>query len=460
MRCFMNNLFGKSLRSQMEKAGIKESELADALSYDTTYISKWINGSKLPSTRNAERIIGQMADFFADHPSNSDTADRESRWQNSFKALKSAYASDSSYLTFQAHSNNQMSFLSDQKRLVELTRDAFVQAMENYDHSISITATFDLFRLYGGEFKRLMQELHEAGVKRVELKLALFPEELKEEYYFYAANILNIIGYLDYIEMSIVCQKPEQPHILVINNLLCIQVLWNIQGELAAVFSMDEKIIEQFSLMCGQILEASEKLLDPAEPESLKRTNVQLDSYSDKRQWLFFNEPPAMLFPENIMDQFINEAQDEAYASYLIKLKNIFMKRTCKSEIDLVLYSSMINKYLSDGNVSVGNVSHHLSEEQTRSHLQHLSEIMKKNPTFAIYLIRDTVVLSEELRNCPSIFIDSYSLYIENSQKGSNDNFHISMDPRMRSAFQQFFERMLGQPYCTRLTAEDLLRYL
>ena len=223
---------------------------------------------------------------------------------------------------------------------------------------------------------------------------------------------------------------------------------------------MDEKIIEQFSLMCGQILEASEKLLDPAEPESLKRTNVQLDSYSDKRQWLFFNEPPAMLFPENIMDQFINEAQDEAYASYLIKLKNIFMKRTCKSEIDLVLYSSMINKYLSDGNVSVGNVSHHLSEEQTRSHLQHLSEIMKKNPAFAIYLIRDTVVLSEELRNCPSIFIDSYSLYIENSKKGSNDNFHISMDPRMRSAFQQFFERMLGQPYCTRLTAEDLLRYL
>lgn len=456
----MNNLFGKSLRSQMEKAGIKESELADALSYDTTYISKWINGSKLPSVRNAERILGQMADFFAGHPGKGDTADRERRWQSSFKELKKAYDSDSSYLTFQSHSNNQMSFLDSPKMLIDLTRDAFMQALENSDGSISVMATFDLFRLYSGEFKRLMQELHEAGVKRVELKLALFPEDLAEDYHFYAANILNIIGYLDYIEMSIVCQKPEQPHILVIDKLLCVQVLWNMQGELAAVFSMEEKIIERFSERCRQILETSEKLLDPAEPESLKRTNVQLDSYSDKRQWLFFNEPPAMLFPEDIMDQFIKEAEDEAYASYLIKLKNIFMKRTCKSEIDLVLYSSMINKYLSDGNVSVGNVSHQLSEEQTRSHLAYLSEVMKTNPDFAIYLIRDTVVLSEELRNCPSIFIDSYSLYIENSQKGSNDNFHISMDPRMRSAFQQFFERMLGQPYCTRLTAEDLLRYL
>ena len=62
----MENLFGNVLRMHIEKAGIKESELADKLSYDTTYISKWINGSKLPSQRNAERIIGQMADYFAE----------------------------------------------------------------------------------------------------------------------------------------------------------------------------------------------------------------------------------------------------------------------------------------------------------------------------------------------------------------------------------------------------------
>lgn len=456
----MNNLFGKSLRSQMEKAGIKESELADALSYDTTYISKWINGSKLPSARNAERIIGQMADFFTDHNGSADDRDRETRWQDSFKALKKAYASDSSYLAFQSHSNNQLSFLESQKTLAELTREALMQALDTCDRNVSITATFDLFRLYGNEFKRLMLELHDAGVKKVELKLALAPDDLTTDYYFYAGNILNTIGYLNYIEMSIVCQRREQPHILVINDLLCLQVLWNMEGELAAVFSMEPQIVGHFSHVCRQIIEASEKLLDPAEPESLKRTNVQLDSYSDKRQWLFFNEPPAMLFPEDIMDEFISSAEDEDYASYMVKLKNIFMSRTCKSRIDLVLYSSMINQYLSDGLVSVGNVAHRLNEEQTRSHLRHLSKIMRENPEFMIYLIRDTVVLSEELRNSPSIFLDSYSLYIENSKKGPNDNFHISMDPRMRDAFQRFFEKMLAQSYCTRLTAEDLLRYL
>lgn len=30
----------------------------------------------------------------------------------------------------------------------------------------------------------------------------------------------------------------------------------------------------------------------------------------------------------------------------------------------------------------------------------------------------------------------------------------------MRQAFQTSFERLLRQPYCTKLTPEDLLRYL
>lgn len=444
----------------MEKAGIKESELADALSYDATYISKWINGSKLPSERNAERIIGQMADCFAAHSRLPEEAEREVQRQQSLAELKMAYAGDRSYLIFQNYNNNEMSFADSRQTLIQLTRAAFVQALDLYDGRIRIAATFDLFRLYGKEFRSLMKGLNDAGVKKVELSLALEPEELVSDYNYYAAGITDTIGSFDYIEMSIVSRKPEQPSILVINDLLCLQVLWSLGGEISAVFSMEHKIISRFAAACQQITETGEKLLDPAEPESLRRTNVQLDSYSDRRQWQFFNEPPAMLFPEEIMDIFIGNAQDESYARYLVKLKNVFTKRTCKARIDLVLYSSMLNEYLTNGNISVGNVSHHLTPEQTRLHLTHLSKVMSENPDVRLYVIRDTVVLSEELRRAPSIFLDTYSLNIENSKKKPNDNYHISMDPRMRGAFEQFFERMLRKPFCNRLTAEDVLRYL
>ena len=66
----MDNTFGEILREQVEAAGIKESELANVLGYDPTYISKWMNGSKLPSARNAQRIISQIADYLSQKTAN------------------------------------------------------------------------------------------------------------------------------------------------------------------------------------------------------------------------------------------------------------------------------------------------------------------------------------------------------------------------------------------------------
>lgn len=456
----MNNQFGKSLRSWMDKIKIKESELAGTLSYDATYISKWINGSKLPSPRNAEKIIGQITDFFAGRMEVRDEDERKAQWQKCYMELKIAYANDSSYLAFQSYNNSQMSFVDSQSALFQLTRSAFLWSLNMCDHRICITATFDIFRLYGKEFKRLMRELHDTGAEKIELKLALSSKDITADGQFYAASILNTIGGFDYIEMSVVLRKPEYPCIMVINDLFCLQVLWNMSGELSAVFSMENKIISKFSNICQQVIETSEKLLDFADPERLRRTNVQLDSYADRRQWHFFNEPPALLFPEEIMDIFIADAKDENYAGYLMNLKNVFAKHTKNAQIDLVIYSSMLNEYLSNGNISVGNVRHHLTPEQTRSHLGYLSKVMTENPDIRVYVIRDTVVLSEEMRNLPSIFLDTYSLNIENSKNHLNDNYHISMDPRMRMAFQQFFEGMLDKPFCNRLSADDVLRYL
>ncbi len=453
----MDNAFGKILREQVEAAGIKESELAGALGYDPTYISKWMNGSKLPSAKNAQRIIGQIAEYLSRRAADGDS---ETRKQKLYAELRLAYDCAGSSQNFQSCQNGQMSFLNSHKELLRLTQAACRQALNLCGHHISIEATFDLFQLYGKGFQRLMEEIHTMGAKRVELKLALEPETLTGNYYFYTTSILNIIGCLDFVEMSIVCRKPEQPKLLVVNQIFCLQVLWQFDGEIAAAFSMQEEVIRKFTDVCSHVAGASEKLLDYADPESLKRTNVQLDSYSDRRQWLFFNESPAMLFPADIMEMFISNADSKDYARYLEKLKNVFEKRTRRSRIDLVIYSSMLNKYLTDGKVSVGNCFQQLTQEQVYSHLRYLSEVMTSNPQFRLYLIRDTVVLSEELRDTPSIFLDTYSVNIENSKNRANANYHISTYPGMREVFQQFFENLLAQSYCLELTAEDLLRYL
>ena len=445
----------------MDGAEVKERALAEALSYDTTYISKWLNGSKLPSPRNAESVIRQMAGFLARQKGGGDE-------QELFLVLKTAYDRDSSYISFQSYNNHKTSFLRGRQEVIELLNDALIQMPHADGRDIVITASFDLLRLYREDITVLIKTLRSAGTQRIRLTAVLSPEALDSDQRFYTDSLLDIIGGLDYIEMSILAGSAGLPEILIINDVFCMQLLWNTGGETAAVFSSDREVVAEFARVQGRCLSGLESLLAPARPEELRRTNVQLDSYADKRQWLFFNEPPALLFPDEIMDQLIGGAVDgevdyartEEYAAYLRKLKSTFAGRTSRSRIDLVLYASVINRYLADGSVSVGNVEHRLTPEQAQAHLQHLSRLMRENPDFDIWLIRDTTMLSDAVRRAPSLFIDTISVYIENARSDAHGNFHISMDPRMREAFQVSFERMLRQPYCTKLTPEDLLRFM
>lgn len=325
---------------------------------------------------------------------------------------------------------------------------------------IVIAASFDLLRLCREDVTVLIRTLRSAGAQRIRLTAVIPPEALHSDERFYTDSLLAIIGGLDYIEISLLAGESGLPEILTIHDVFCMQILWNIGGEIAAVFSSDREVVTEFTRVQGRCLSGLESLLAPARPEELRRTNVQLDSYADKRQWLFFNGPPALLFPDEIMEQLIANARTEEYAAYLRKLKSIFTGRTSKSRMDLVLYASVINHYLAESTVSVGNVEHRLSTAQAQAHLQHLSRLMRENPDFDIWLIRDTTMLSDTVRRAPSLFIDTISVYIENARADAHGNFHISMDPRMRQAFQTSFERLLRQPYCTKLTPEDLLRYL
>ena len=45
--------FGRTLQELTRLCGVKRCNLADALGYDPSYISRWINGVKHPSLRRS-----------------------------------------------------------------------------------------------------------------------------------------------------------------------------------------------------------------------------------------------------------------------------------------------------------------------------------------------------------------------------------------------------------------------
>lgn len=48
--------FGRTLQELTRLCGVKRCNLADALGYDPSYISRWINGVKHPSLRSNDAL--------------------------------------------------------------------------------------------------------------------------------------------------------------------------------------------------------------------------------------------------------------------------------------------------------------------------------------------------------------------------------------------------------------------
>lgn len=59
--------FDEILKLMLTLSGIKGNQLAAALGYDTSYISRWLTGDKLPSNKNKEQLFRKISDFIVNN---------------------------------------------------------------------------------------------------------------------------------------------------------------------------------------------------------------------------------------------------------------------------------------------------------------------------------------------------------------------------------------------------------
>ena len=59
----MDNQYAVLLKELLQYTQIKYGDLAEALGYDISYISKWVNGVRLPASKNIDHINQDIAQY-------------------------------------------------------------------------------------------------------------------------------------------------------------------------------------------------------------------------------------------------------------------------------------------------------------------------------------------------------------------------------------------------------------
>ncbi len=461
----MENQFGALIKTLMQCSGIKGRELADVINYDMTYISKWINGTKLPADRNIDTIIGLMADCFGKAYSGKDWGGLEiapdAPKVSIERLLQNGYRADRNAENSRFHiDEKRLAFYGDKRKLIKFLRESFRQMSDWNTDKIVIRTTFDLFGFFGHRFKEVINELDPTVIQNVCLSTCMDTGKALEEYSFYCSNILDLIIEHRHVELSLYRINEADPKIIMINDAMYIQIMYEERGMFAACCSTDRNIVDHSLRYFKSFMEEKELLMNYTSSEVLRKTNVQLDSYCSGYQKQLFNEAPGSMFPPEIMDDLICACEDVVYRNYLTKLKTIFGEKTAKAQVDIFLYASVLSEYIQSGRMSIGNVAHDLTKEQVEAHIRYICKCMKNNPRFRVFLIRDTINIGMIRKYHPSLFLDEKSVSIENSQKSLNESYHISMDSGVVALFERYMTDIEKQSNCTMVTPEELERYL
>lgn len=440
----MENSFGKTLRKLLQAHGVKEQAFADALQYDVTYISKWLNGSSLPSERNIGRLIENIGAFLED--------------ESCREPLMRAYRADLQQRNFFKSREKELYLAHDRADLIEAIRSALLLCAN--DPALTIRSTVDLFRLFEDQAENAADLFQDLPFAKISIDLVLDPQTMAADSPFYSTAILSFLSGIRGVEVTITRRLKELPAFIVVNDRFAAQILFDIRGRFLACYGYSQAVTEAYDQEAGRLISADDLLLAPAVPGDLRRTNVQLDSYSDTRQRLIYYEAPALLFPDDVAAALIEGAEDAADAAYLTKLMHIFKTRTCHAKIDLVLFSSALIDYVETGRLSIGNVPRKLSRDQVRSHLKYLQEVMKTNPDFCVYLVRDTISRYQTGHTPPSLFLDSHAVSIECPLREGCSKYHMSHDESIRAMMSSYFDQFLQNAACRRILPQELDNYV
>lgn len=456
----MNNQFGTLLKKLITERETKENIVSQKLGYDPTYLSKWITGKNLPSQKNIDFTCEKLANILSDS-------------ENSEKiksSLITAYYSDLGFSTLGNNANKNVSLLTSDTDVTDLIVEV-LQQLENCGvKNITINTTLNLFQKFEYHVESVINKLHKMNLESLKINMCATFEKDSYDSLVFCNNLLSLTSGNYFIDFNIYKQRNETPQILVINNSIAMNIVHLKNVIFLCYYSFDEKYIEAISNSYNLIIRHMEKILSYAMPISLRKTNVQLNQFSQENTRMLFSESPAVFIPKNIIQTLINnnelglvgEEWDE-HVKYLRQVSDVFERYTKQKNIKIIVYESLLLFYINTGRIEIGGQKHIFTKDQIKEHILNICNCMKENENIEFYTISDTINFDPLYRNSPSIFLSQLSIAVGNTNIYTDEksyNFYFSTEESIIKIFESYLNSIMEKSSCVKLPADRLATYI
>lgn len=424
----LNNSFAMKLQHLIKQSNIKNTTLANAVQYDLSYISKWLNGKMLPSEKNIDEVIERIVSCIVE--------------ENNI-ALIEEYACNMNTLPELLRTDLHQAYDECRpKKIAERVYETLpiTEVVQLVDFKIQtadrVGAIVDIFTL-PHENRLILAGIRNGhfAEKRENLQYDLVINTVSNDYVYDSIFLIHMLTSMSGLKFN-----------LYSNGVASGKMMYSIDGEVITSFlfpgNKDCIAVSEWSngkKIQENIIELFEQETLIFRKSSIKEMLCQRDYIqflvSTNIRWIL-GHATELLLPKDVFDSLIEErGMDKSSFDGLYRLSQNVVKN---GKGKLMIYESAIANLAMDGIVDFYNQPVVLSSEQVIKCLDYYADLMKDENS--IKLISGGFSDDFMYITNPCMFLSDSLCYVRLENNRYENNIHILNDKAVKEMFDKFFD--------------------
>ncbi|MBE6049818.1 MAG: helix-turn-helix transcriptional regulator [Clostridium sp.] len=463
--------FGELLKDIINFIGIKSSYLAKSLGYDVSYISKWCNGSKIPSSKNVEEVVNDLSEIFYMEILKKDCSSKfierfikQSKSSNLKEDIRviliKAYNRSKKYGKEKLNINSN--FIIGHTEIIDFISEKLKEIINTATEDLEILFTSDLLKIGANIYIENLEEYYNSEIN-INVKVGCNSLKFKNNSSTYINSLNILLSKIGGWNISIYDNSEfSNLNLLIVKDKFLMMFSVDKKDEIScASFTSDLKVINTIYKQTICNFTNSNLLIKSIDRSEIINKSYIADFYNNSEFRFIYNSGFDFLLPQDILNKYIKDNK-KYFKEYSVLLDmNSYIFKNAHLKV-LIAKSKFIN-YIHTGRLMLKNISLVLSVDDIKLHLENIIEYIDNNSNIELFLLDDDsynydVDLSN--LNFYSNLEKTFCLRIIDSSKENKLQVYKILDSDIIASLNNYYNNISIKKYCNKYSKDELLEMI
>ena len=452
--------------------GVKRCNLAAALGYDASYVSRWVNDQKLPALRNNDALLKQIAKYVCENcPQGQrgrviqrfalecpDPEDLECFTREVLRLLTDSYSEKrEKNLSRSGRSMQDNAHLMATKENILFPESIFeaLQELPSTTRQLNMVCTMPIHAQFKNNATFFRRVLSTVGPDK-EIRVLQFvdPEDVQQKVdrscrsFCYLMGLQGKIHY-EFYELN----GKKESYIFLIRDGLLLQYLREpFSREIYLLETKEPEILAQYGAFTDQYIRNRTAMTQRETMQKLFQSRYFLDYFMQPRCRCVLKRMQPIFFPETLQEKVM------AGQKALVRRHRLFLDGSQFFE-SIILYQSALIDYIYTAKLMAFGTMVEIAPEDRLTHLQYMLEALSEKPNQLFILSTQNQICSYD--DLPtSLFLSQHTAFaLANEEHRDRVSYTVSSAGMVRG-LNIWLDHMEQLPPEQCLTGEDAIRYI